>query len=333
MTLLVRQQEPAGAPMWRAPQELPPLTTTVPREYVHRASHAEVFLTGCRRLADARFALTGQWPRAHTFFTNEDGTRHDPMQAAETIRQVGLYLAHSEFGVPLGHQFLLRDMEYSVYRDNLGIGQGPSELTLEAVCTDVAWRGSRLAQFAMNITIEREGRPAARGSGHFTCITPTVYRRLRGAERTGEKAPGRRPRPAEARQVGRSSSADVVLSATDDAGLWLLNPDQSHPILFEHGGDHVPGMVLIEAARQAACGLLGAEEFLPVRVATEFIQYAEFGSPCWIQAVSVPSEEPGLHGVLITGRQDGNDVFTTRLDGDCRRRGERAGQLVGTHQG
>ncbi|MBV9022841.1 MAG: hypothetical protein JO362_03295 [Streptomycetaceae bacterium] len=33
--------------------------------------------------------------------------RHDPMQAAETIRQTGLYMAHAELGVPLGHQFLM----------------------------------------------------------------------------------------------------------------------------------------------------------------------------------------------------------------------------------
>ncbi|MGV2917769.1 AfsA-related hotdog domain-containing protein, partial [Streptomyces alfalfae] len=89
MTLLVHQQGHTATSAPQVPQDLPRLTTTVPREYVHRAGHAEVFLTGCRRLEGDRFALTGQWPRAHTFFTDADGTRHDPTQAAETIRQVG----------------------------------------------------------------------------------------------------------------------------------------------------------------------------------------------------------------------------------------------------
>jgi hypothetical protein len=55
---------------------LPRLTTTVPKEYVHRACLAEVFLTGCTSEGDQRFSLTGQWPRAHTLFSN--GIRHDP---------------------------------------------------------------------------------------------------------------------------------------------------------------------------------------------------------------------------------------------------------------
>ncbi|WP_344530990.1 ScbA/BarX family gamma-butyrolactone biosynthesis protein, partial [Streptomyces rectiviolaceus] len=326
MPLLVRQQEHTDdAPVSRADQDLPHLTTTVPREYVHRAAHAEVFLTGCRRLDGGdRFALTGQWPRAHTFFTDADGTRHDPTQAAETIRQVGLLLAHSEFGVPLGHQFLLRDMEYSVSPENLDIGAGPSELTLQAICTDVKWRGSRVTQFAMAITIERDGRPTAGGSGHFTCIAPAAYNRLRGARsaETGTAATPR-PRTVDPRRVGRSAAADVVLSPTDQHGHWLLSPDRSHPILFEHGGDHIPGMVLIEAARQAACGLEG-DTFEPVQVSTEFHQYAEFDTPCWIDAMTVRPAQTGMLSVHVTGHQEGNVVFSALLTG-YRRSGDASG--------
>ncbi|GGV19716.1 adhesin [Streptomyces filipinensis] len=333
MTLLVRQQEPTRAPAWQGVQDLPQLTTTVPREYVHRASLAEVFLTGCRQLDGTRFELTGQWPRAHTFFTSSDGTQHDPMQAAETIRQVGLFLAHSEFGVPLGHHFLLRDMEFSVIPDNLGIGARPSELTLQAACTDVKWRGNRLVQFAMRITIERDGRLAARGSGHFTCVAPAAYHRLRGAGHTETgTVPIPRPLPVEPWRVGRSSVADVVLSATDQPGRWLLSPDPRHPILFDHGGDHVPGMVLIEAARQAACGLLEGDTFLPVRAITEFHRYAEFATPCWIDAVLAHPEQPGTRSVYVTGHQDGNEVFRTRLDGECAHHGAPREQRAGAAQ-
>lgn len=328
MTLLVRRQDLTHAPTWQGVEDLPQLTTTVPREYVHRASLAEVFLTGCRQLDGAHFELSGQWPRAHTFFTSADGTQHDPMQAAETIRQVGLFLAHSQFGVQLGHHFLLQEMEFSVRPDNLEIGAGPSDLILDAVCTDVKWRGSRLVEFAMSITIEREGRPAARGGGHFTCVAPAAYRRLRGARTEAGAAARLRPLPVEPWRVGRSSVSDVVLSATGQPGCWLLSPDSRHPILFDHGGDHVPGMVLIEAARQAACGLVEAGTFLPVRAATEFHQYAEFGTPCWIDAVMAPPAQPGMLTVHVRGHQDGNEVFSTRLDGVCQENGETRDQQV-----
>src|SRR5690349_14107193 len=81
--------------------DLPRLTTTVPKEYVHRACLAEVFLTGCTKQGETQFALSGQWPRAHTFFQSFDGTGHDPLLTAETFRQAGLFLAHAELGVPL----------------------------------------------------------------------------------------------------------------------------------------------------------------------------------------------------------------------------------------
>ena len=40
--------------------DLPRLTTTVPKEYVHRACLAEVFLTGCTKQGETQFALSGQ---------------------------------------------------------------------------------------------------------------------------------------------------------------------------------------------------------------------------------------------------------------------------------
>ncbi|MGW1811952.1 AfsA-related hotdog domain-containing protein, partial [Streptomyces sp. NPDC002078] len=144
------------------------LTTTVPREFVHRASHAEVFLTGACKIDGNNYALTGQWPRAHTFFTSSDGRRHDPLQAAETIRQVGLFLAHAEFDVPLGSHFIMWDMDLTVYHNQLAIGVAPSDLDMHAECSGMNWKGKRLADFTMRITIRRDGKVAAAGGGKFS---------------------------------------------------------------------------------------------------------------------------------------------------------------------
>ncbi|QDO57465.1 hypothetical protein FNV59_04050 [Streptomyces sp. RLB1-8] len=101
---------------------MPRLTTTVPREYVHRSTLAEVFLTGCEQTGNTHYTLTAQWPRAHTFFTTPDGTHHHPLQAAETIRQTGIYLAHAELGIPLGHHFLMRNLHLTTHPQHLTIG-------------------------------------------------------------------------------------------------------------------------------------------------------------------------------------------------------------------
>ncbi|MFD0547795.1 ScbA/BarX family gamma-butyrolactone biosynthesis protein [Streptomyces rectiviolaceus] len=287
----------------------------MPREYVHRASLAEVFLTGCRQVDGTRFALTGQWPRAHTFFTSRDGLSHDPLQAAETIRQVGLFLAHSEFGVPLNYQFLLHDMEYSTHPDHLLIKNQPSHLDLEADCTDLVWKGEYLAHFAMHVAIRRGGELAAEGSGHFTCVAPATYRRLRGEQRTAATPSPVRPTPLAPHLVDRMLSRDVVLAEADSPGRWLLSTDARHPVLFDHVGDHVPGMVLIEAARQAAFALLAPRAFAPAGATTVFRQYVEYDTSCWIDAEQLPCADEGTARVAVTGWQGEKQAFSTELFG------------------
>lgn len=317
MTLLTHMEMPGtirDAAVGTVPVEtyvLPHLTTTVPREYVHRASHAEVFLTHCEKLDDTHFLLAGQWPRAHAFFTSLDGAFHDPMQAAETMRQVGLLLAHAEFGVPLGHRFLMWEQYFTSHPEHMTIGPRPTDLAITAVCTDMRWKGSRLAEFSMEVTLESDSRTIAVGGGRFTCVSPAAYRRLRSG---AVSAPaGARPAPAHPADMGRARAADVVLTPTAKPGCWLLNPDPLHPILFDHSADHIPGMVLVEAARQAACGLIAPTRMLTESVSTSFYQYAEFDAPCWIEATLMPSDESDGLSVSVVGSQKGNEVFRTLL--------------------
>lgn len=307
------QQQPGKVPV--VPDAaLPRLTTTVPREYVHRSCLAEVFLTGCEKIDDAHYSLTGQWPRAHTFFTSTDGTHHDPMQAAETIRQVGLYLAHAELGVPLGHQFLMWNMTFTTHAEHLVIGASPSDLALTAICNDMKWKGKRLSEFSMEITIERDGVLCASGGGRFTCMAPATYKRLRGTA-AGSRHTGRTRPAADPAVFGRILPFDVVLAPTDRPDRWLLDADPQHPILFDHSGDHIPGMVLLEAARQAACAVSRPCAMTPSSVTAEFLRYAEFDTPCWVEATALPARDGSDCGVLVVGRQDGHTVFTAQVSG------------------
>ncbi|MFJ3309421.1 ScbA/BarX family gamma-butyrolactone biosynthesis protein [Streptomyces sp. NPDC086549] len=325
MTALTFQKEKPpisipGREAARVDTDLPPkLTTTVPREYVHRSSHAEVFLTGCEKHSDTHYTLAGQWPRAHTFFTSPDGLSHDPMQAAETIRQVGLFLAHAEFDVPLGHQFLLWDIHTTTHQEHMDIGAGPSDLTLTANVTEMRRRGARVAEFTLDIGIVRAGQLCAVGGGRFTCLSPATYRRLRGSA-GGDKWHNRKPWPSEVRPhtLGKLVPFDVVLSPTEQGRRWLLNPDPRHPILFDHSGDHFPGMVLLEAARQAASALLQPSTLTVSSAHTEFHRYAEFDRPCWIEASLPPTQAAGSPTVLVTGRQGEDVVFTSLLTGTLR---------------
>ncbi|MFF8278061.1 ScbA/BarX family gamma-butyrolactone biosynthesis protein [Streptomyces lateritius] len=290
-------------------------TTTAPREYVHRAALAEVFLTAdWSRTDEAHFTLNAQWPRGHSFFGPVGGTHYDPMLAAETIRQVGALLAHVGFDVPLGHQFLMWELNYRVHPARLPVGGAPAELRLDVTCSDIRRRAGRLTGLRYEVVLSENGREIAGGDARYTCTSPEVYRRLR-ADRLAEPlaAPAPPTAPVAPRRVGRRDDFDVVLSPTERDDRWRLRVDTRHPILFDHPGDHIPGMVLLEAARQAVHTLAPeGRAVLPVAMDAAFHRYAEFDSPCWIEtepAVGYPGSAERL--VRVTGRQDGEILFTS----------------------
>ncbi|MFF4020781.1 ScbA/BarX family gamma-butyrolactone biosynthesis protein [Streptomyces sp. NPDC001843] len=297
---------------------LPRLTTTVPKEYVHRASLAEVFLTGCTSHDDQRFSLTGQWPRAHTLFRSYDGASHDPLQVAETFRQAGIFLAHAELDVPLGHRFVMWNLSYTTYPEQLRIASAPTDFDLEARCAEITWRRGIASSMRMELAIRRDGELVASGAGTFSTTPPAVYQRLR-ANRKASSDPVfdlREERdPLVPHTVGRTSAADVVLSATGNPTRWMLTPDLEHPIFFDHSDDHMPGMVLLEGARQAACAAVAPQRLTPASASTEFCNYAELDSPCWIDVTDVVREGSGMMTVQVAGQQNGKTVFVSTITG------------------
>jgi hypothetical protein len=305
----------------RGTRELPRLTATVPREYVHRASLAEVFLSACTARTGLEFSLTGQWPRAHTYFTSPDGNGHDPLQVAETIRQAGIFLAHTELDVPLGHHFVMWALNYTTDLRGLRIGSCPTDFDIEARYTDLVQRRATINRATIEMSIYREGVVVAHGSAKFSTTSPSVYKRLRGSGAAGPAAPVDGVTPADCREVmtpssvNRLSAAEVVLSATDDPRRWLLTPNLDHPTLFDHGGDHIPGMVLLEGARQAAFAAVGSPVFVPASASTTFSHYAEFDQLCYIEVSRISADSDTMTTVEVTGRQEDRAIFTSTITG------------------
>ncbi|MFD9353957.1 ScbA/BarX family gamma-butyrolactone biosynthesis protein [Streptomyces sp. NPDC060031] len=295
----------------------PSLTTTVPREFVHRAAVAEVMLTDWEQVDDTRFRVAAQWPRSHSFFTPIDGEYHDPLMVTETVRQIGYLLAHAGFGVPIDHQFLLWNLTVTVHPEHLRVRQTPASLDIKVTCTDLKRRGNGdLAGLHYETEFRRDGQLVATGGATFTCTTPAAYRRVRGDHAFGANDPYALPltAPAAPQSVGRTSPVDVVLSPVGEPNRWQLRVDTRHPVLFDHPVDHVPGMLLLESARQAAAGALGRSSILPLSITGDFRRYVELATPCTIDACLVPEQLPdGSELVLVTGHQDDVLCFSASL--------------------
>ncbi|MGI5359649.1 AfsA-related hotdog domain-containing protein [Streptomyces sp. CA-252508] len=73
--------------------------------------------------------------------------------------------------------------------------------------------------------------------------------------------------------------------------------------MFDHPVDHVPGMVLLEAARQATAAVLGDGDMLPIAITSQFTRYAELDEPCSVEASPLPGAGADRMAVLVTGHQ------------------------------
>ncbi|MGW4914194.1 ScbA/BarX family gamma-butyrolactone biosynthesis protein [Streptomyces sp. NPDC004270] len=301
---------------------LPGLTTTVPREYVHRAAVSEVLLTGWEPDGspgasqgagdDAGFVVRAQWPRCHALFAPDRGYQ-DPMLLIESVRQIGSLLAHAEFDVPFGHQFLMSDMSVTTEPELLVADTVPTDVEMHTVCRDVVRRAGRLREMRYDVTVLRENGARATASAAFRCMSPDVYRRMRGERPT---TTGRTPPPAlDPAAVGHAGPRHVVLGepAPGTRGRWELRVDTAHPTYFDHPVDHIPGMFLLEAARQAAHARTGVPGALLLDMRSEFVRYAELDAPCWITADPEPYGGAGDLLVRVHGSQRQETVFTAEL--------------------
>ncbi|MEU6328201.1 ScbA/BarX family gamma-butyrolactone biosynthesis protein [Streptomyces sp. NPDC047049] len=284
----------------------------VPREFVHRPIVDDILVTSWRRLDDSHFALTARWPHDHGYFTPVHG-RHHLILTGETIRQAGLLLCHTELGVPVGHHFILGNLVYTTHPEHLAVGGGPTRLTIDVTCSRMRLRGGTLSSGHFTMTIRKAGRIVATGYSDVAVASPAVYRRIRGERVAARRTLGPPPAPVPHQLTGSAMDSDVLLSPADRSSGWELRIAPGHGAMVNPANDHIPGMLLLDAAQQAARALTAPQVFVPYAFGTEFHRYAEHGIPCSIVARHVPSALPSTTTVQVTGSQEGKPVFVSTL--------------------
>ncbi|GAU66940.1 putative gamma-butyrolactone autoregulator biosynthesis protein [Streptomyces sp. NBRC 110611] len=293
-------------------------TATVPRAYPRPAATPEAFLTNWRRGTAGSWVVSARWPRAHHFYAPVRRL-HDPLLLIETIRQAGILLSHVAHRVPLDHPVIWRRVRYDL-APRAPRTDEPAEVELRVTDHDLIHRGGQLASARQEFQVRCDGADLASAVVDYSCHSPAVYRRLRGRYSDPTRADARRlplPEAVSPRLVARNRERDVVLSPTGRPDRWRLRVDASHPVLFGHPVDHAPGMLMIEAARQAAQAVTPGVT-VPTAMDCAFEGYAELDAPCWVRARTTadPAAGPadgGRQQVAVGVEQHGKPVTTARI--------------------
>ena len=226
--------------------DVEPVYEAVSRGLVHRRAISEVYLTESARLQDGSFSVQGQWPRRHHFFRVEE-ERVDLVLAAETLRQATILVAHRYYSVPLGQSFLMGRLEVHLLENQWSTEESPTDFELVVTVDNV--RGRTLGPSALRTTVSFSvcGHVFATGVGELQILDPRLYARMRPTSTRSDHLP-----PSD-RFDERAWLRGVSLAPLEAHGhpSWIMNIDVQHPVFFDHPLDHVPGMVVIEAVRQA----------------------------------------------------------------------------------
>ncbi|MBT2369082.1 ScbA protein [Streptomyces sp. ISL-10] len=275
---------------------------TITPKFVHRVAEDDILITSWTRLGEDRFHLSADWTVAHGFFAPAPRARHNEMLVAQTIRQAGLLLAHAGFETPTSDQYLMNKLQYSSDPDYPTVDR-----TMDAVDIDVRCVPSGRRSLDMHFVFSHDGTIFVTCSAAFSWVPANVYGRLRGEHAAAR--PNGAPAPVAPAIVGRRAEDEVTLAPTDRPSRWELRGDTGHLALLDHPVDHVPGLVLVEAAHQAAFAHAGPDGFVPTSTSIVPTKYVEFDEPCWIEARDVQGALPGSSAIEVTGVQHGELTF------------------------
>jgi hypothetical protein len=262
---------------------------TVPRELAHRRAIGEVFITDSAQAGEDEYALAVQIPRAHMLWSDRRPDYHDPFASGEAARQGSFVVIHRHLGIPVGLPFSMRTFEFAVeslngYQDDQ---RAPLDGVLHYRLSDKRVSGGQLGSMRIDGEMTINGVLAMRFGGDVVFMSGADYQALRAFQRSRKPiGSGTVPDPVTPLApgaVGRADGRNVAIGHPLDAAgprRFPLVIDLSHPSFFDHGYDHVPGPLCVEAFRQAAIVVAHESSAIPSPVVAMTgcrVAFADFG--------------------------------------------------------
>ena len=237
---------------------------TIRRELVHKRAVSEVLVTSVADQGGA-WAVHAQLPRAHSFHSDGVGRQrsyYDPLLVMEAFRQGCIAGSHLVYGAPADARHTVRLYELTVVDfDHLECGPEMLDLELNIVVQKEFRRDDQGAVHGLEVraVAAHQGTKTMELAAAFNWMPLEKWDRMRAG---ASWDPGPQPAPADPGSVGRTRTENVVIGAPvhaeDGSASAPLVVDIGHPTLFDHPLDHLPGGLIIEAARQLSLAIAGS---------------------------------------------------------------------------
>ncbi|ATL65641.1 AfsA-related hotdog domain-containing protein [Nocardia terpenica] len=292
---------------------------TVSRALVHRWSLSEVFLTDYARTGAREFVCGAQLPLSHGYFRDHIDLRfYDSLNILEACRQAATCAVHLHEGAPSDISLIAKAWSLTVTDpDALVVGVRPGELRIDAAITERKVRGNQLRHIGFAMALELDGARLGELTMDLACAPIEQYRSLRHYRR-GDEPPTAYtlattptgtptvPLLVQRRQPVNSVLDDLRVDGGTVAAI--LSPRTfANRSMYDHPYDHVPAMVLSEAARQCALVATDAGKAHGSRILSldgEFTRFGELDRPILIG--SAPRPDSVDHRMVAA--QDGREI-------------------------
>lgn len=305
----------------------------IPRSMVHRSAISEVFLTDGIAIDKDRFLCVAQIPRSHLYYNDHIGSseRCDLLLVMEIYRQVSIFAAHRFLNVPSDAKFLYGE---SVTRlddymlDHLS-GEQPTTVMVDARVTDKSYKRNDLQGVTFDMTLKVGNNVIARHENMvIRWMSPAIWMRIRTKpmDKAGRSVYDHaQVKPLPPRSVGRQCAINVVvgeeLRSTSSVFESRLHIPFSNASIFDHALDHIPGMLLVEFARQTALlaaeniHSLGSDNLYLQDCKVSFMQFGEFNCEtlCVIQKQKIHCVDSSCHFEKIEIVQQNRSIALAAL--------------------
>lgn len=293
--------------------------STVDRRLVHRSCVSEVFITDFIQQADLSYRLAAQVPASNLYFadTSSQSPASDIRFLVEALRQASI-VSISEATCDPDLALVVKSASTRL----AGAGRTkrlPGEL---GIATSLTWTSIRRGRPRAGVCLQEV---SDLHTGEVLC-TQELHGMLFLREEALALREGVRGSAPPSSDQWRAATSDdprlaggVALSSdprnltlrdleiSQESARALLSPPWSNGALFDHGYDHVPMQVLLEAAFQASHAVCGGPQQWEA-IESSFEGFVELDSPT---TVAAHSDLAGHVQVLF--RQDEQLVATVRL--------------------